>query len=245
MVDIEKLSASKLSQYLSSPNRDVQWKVVNNPNFSKEHAFLFLRNRNLHPEIIEELASRKELMKLGGIRFLITVHPRTPLSLALNMVPTLQPMETVRVISDPYAKPAVKQKAEQKLKEELASMPLGLKISIARIAPPRIHPLFFKERDERVLKAFLENPKLKEETVLWFLEEEDLPPFILQHLYSRTRWGLLYRVKFKIAKHPSTPIPVVLRILNELLPEDLEEIVKDPRQPDVVLRRIKALLGRE
>ncbi len=243
--DIEKLNPSELFRYLNSPKREEQWGVISNPGFCRDHVLLFLRNRNLHPEIIEELASRKDFVKLGAVKYLIAVHPRTPVSLALHMVSMLQPMEVVRVASDPYAQPAVKQKAEQRLKEEFPKLPLGLKITIARIAPPRLHPIFFEERELRVLKAFLENPRLKEETVLWFLEEEDLPGEILQHLYLRTRWGLLQRVKFKIARHPSTPIPIVLRILNELLPHQLEELEKDENQPDVVLNRIRALLGKE
>lgn len=235
----------ELTSLIYSQSKEDHFEALSCPEFSTEHAMVLLRNRSLHPAVIEEIASRKKIVDKGRIKFMIVVHPRTPIHLAMDFVPFLLPMELLEVLRSPSAKPGIKKRAEMLLLENMGKYPLGLRITMARLAPPRAHRLFIKEKHEEVLKAFVKNPYMKEEVILFLLERDDLPTSFLEFLYKSTKWGLSMRVKLKIVLSPSSPIPLVLRILNELGVKELREIEKDSTQPEIVLRRVRLLLGKE
>ncbi len=235
----------KFDSLLYSSSLDDQMKALNSHDFPKEKAIIMLRNRNLYPQVIEEISSRKNLIDSGRVKLMVVAHPKTPLHLALDLIPYLMPMELLEVLKSPTAKPAVRKKAEMILMENLRKYPVGLKISMARLAPARAHHIFLKEKSEDVLRAFVKNSYMKEEIILRLLERKDLPQSFINFLYYSTKWGISKRVKLKIALSHSSPIPIVLRIINELNPQELREIKRDPSQPDIVLRRVNIALGKE
>ncbi len=227
----------------SSPQK--QWEGLKHPDFSEEHAFLLLKNRALDPSIIEHLSKNRELMEKGRFKVLLVSHPNIPLHLGLDLIPHLLPMELLQVTKTPGAKPQIKKRAMMALGEGMRKYPKGLRISLARQLPPQAHFLMFQERDLDVLKAFLQNPSLTLHSVLRLLERGNLPGDFYNFLYYKTRWGLRREVKLKIALARNSPIPLVLRILNELSRQQLREVEKSPGQPDVILRRVRLLLGKE
>jgi len=230
---------------LLSPSPRKQWEGFNHPDFSGEHAFLLLKNRALDPSLLEQLSRDRELMGKGRFKVLLVSHPNVPLHLALDLLPHLLPGELLEVAKNPGAKPQVKKKAVAALAEGMKKYPKGLRISLARRLPPNAHFLMLQEKDMDVLGAFLQNPSLTLASVLRLLDRGNLPPEFYNYLYHRTKWGLRPEVKFKIAISRNSPVPLVLRILGELSKPQLRQIEKSPGQPDVILKRVKLLLGKE
>ena len=230
---------------IHSNSPEDQIEAISSPEFRAEHALVLLRKRNLAPGVIEEISSKREVVDKGRVKLMMVIHPRTPIHLAMDFVGSLLPMELLEVLKSPTAKPPVKKKAELIILENMEKYPLGLRIALARLAPARAHRIFIREKSEEVLKAFMRNPYLKEETVLYLLERKDLPPGFLSFIYKNTKWGLSPRVKLKIVLSPSSPVPLALRIINELGVNELREIKKDPAQPEIILRRVNLLLGKE
>ena len=234
-----------LEELLSSPSPEKQWEAVQAPDFSLEDAFFLLKNRALHPSVIEYLARKRELMDRGRFKVLLVSHPNVPLHLGLDLIPHLLPMELLQVIKSPSTNPQIRKRAELALRDGMRKYPKGLRISMARQLPPSSHFVMLQERDLEVLKAFLQNPSLNLSSVLRLLERGDLPGEFYSYLYYKTRWGLRQEVKLKIALAKNSPIPLVLRIINELNRAQLLQLEKSPHQPDVILRRVRLLLGKE
>ncbi len=234
-----------LRSLLLSPSEEKQWEAVNHPDFSEEHALILLKNRSLHPSVIEHISQDRKLIEKGRFKVLLVCHPNIPLHLGLDLISHLLPMELLQVIKSPAAKPQIKKRAEIALKEGMRKYPKGLRISIARQIPPSGHYIMLQERDLDVLKAFLQNPSLTLFSVLRLLERGNFPPDFYNFLYYKTKWGLRPEVKLKIALCKNSPIPLVLRILHELNRQQLLLVEKSPHQPDVILRRVRLLLGKE
>ncbi len=234
-----------LKDLLLSPSPEKQWKAVESPGFSLEDALLLLKNRSLHPSVIEYLAHKREFIDRGRFKVLLVSHPNVPLHLGLDLIPHLLPMELLQVIKNPGTNPQIRKRAELALKDGMRKYPRGLRISMARQLPPSSHFIMMQERDLDVLKSFLQNPSLNISSVLRLLERGDLPGEFYSYLYYKTRWGVRQEVKLKIALAKNSPIPLVLRIINELNRAQLMQIEKSPHQPDVILRRVRLLLGKE
>jgi hypothetical protein len=154
----------------------------------------------------------------------VVLSPRASRPLGLRLVGSLLWRDLADVAASPRVAAAVKIRAEALLKDQLADLRLGEKITLAKIATlPVLVPLL-ADRDAKVVEAALINPRLREEDVLTLVRADPPSRTLLEGITASRKWSERYALRLAIALHPRAPLALALGQLTALLPRDLARI---------------------
>ncbi|MFQ6082992.1 MAG: hypothetical protein ACE5WD_06505 [Candidatus Aminicenantia bacterium] len=240
--DFKKATPSELLQLARSTNPAILDTFLDNLELNDNLITLILRNPYLSTDSILKISQNKKWMKNLWVQAAIVNHPKTPQSLSLELLPNLYPMDLLKVAENLRISPLVRRKAEIILLEKIKKMDLGEKINISRRATYYMLKFISKEKNFKVLKAIAENPRCTEEILIRTVNQPDISQEFLEFLSNNFRWKNRYSLKLSIVKSPSSPILLVLKLLDRLKKKDLIELSQDEKQPDVILKKIKSIL---
>ena len=215
--------------------------LIDNPALDEAQLSLLLARKDLPGEILEELGSRKSLLKNYNVKKALVFHPRVPRLVALRLVRDLYVMDLVQFTLSPSSAAELKRLAEEQLLSRLPQLPLGMKITLARRGPGRIAGALLAEGHAQILPVALNNPFLTEAHVLKSLSREKLPLPVVQAVARHAKWSRTYNVRLALVRNPSAPLAIVLAFLPELTLSDLRELAA----PGVVPENLRNYLQAE
>jgi hypothetical protein len=108
-----------------------------------------------------------------------------------------------------------------------ADLSLGHRRSLARTAPPERFPRLGAEKDARVARELLRNPRLTEAEVLRLASRRPALPEVLSAIAESARFGGRLSVRTAVARNPYTPTQLAVRLLPHLGRALLSEISAD------------------
>ncbi|MCP4654652.1 MAG: hypothetical protein GY856_04440 [bacterium] len=204
-----------------------------------------LRNPFVTAEVIEELVLARQLLSIYEVRSIIARHRRTPEVIAMRFVSGLYWRDLLEMVADVRIRPAVRRVAEKYLIQRLPRLAVGEKVTIARRAPLEVIAQLHKDPSLHVIRAFLGNPRLTEESLLPLVIHESTSTRVLDLVASNPRWGRRYAIRAALSRNPRTPFRVVFDILPQLRRKDLIEVVHCEAHSWVVKHRARELLEGE
>jgi hypothetical protein len=198
--------------------------LLENPALDDTTLGLLLARKDLPAEVLEEIGSRKPLLKSYAVKRALLFHPRSPRLICLRLLSDLYLMDLVQFGLSPAVSPELKRHAEEKILARLPQLPLGQKITLARRGPARVAGALLADGHPQVLPVALDNPYLTEAQVLKALAREKVPLSVVQALAAHRKWSHTYNVRLAIVRNPSSPLATVLAFLPELTVNDLREL---------------------
>jgi hypothetical protein len=159
---------------------------------------------------------------LGGV----ACNPRTPRSVTLRVLPALYWPDLAEVAAKAYIPAGVRARAEGRLSEMLRDLKLGERISLARQATPAVLKGLLADAEPRVVRAALQNPRLRESDVVEALRDPRLAQPLPRELSASARWSGCYAVRLALVLQPATPLGIVLAQLTALTPADLRRVAE-------------------
>src|SRR5215471_11457120 len=172
-------TAEELYGIVSSNNRTWLTLSLSNPAINEEHVQVLLRNPAITPEIVHSIYERYEWSNSYKIQLAIVNCPKTPLPLCLRLMSSLFWPDLIKTASNHRLLPRVRRSAENQLRDKLAELTLGEKMSLARSAPRPAITFLRTEKDTKVVEALLRNPHLVEDDILIIINNEGTPQNIL------------------------------------------------------------------
>jgi hypothetical protein len=139
-------------------------------------------------------------------------------------------------------------------KEEVARVPdygtgrpltLGERKSLARKPLRDVLERVLADPHPAVIHNVLRNPKLTEGDVLRLVSRRPNYADALREVYFSAKWGRRYPIKVALARNPYTPPDISLKLLHQLMRQDLLEIIQDRGLHDSVLSACKKILNRD
>jgi hypothetical protein len=215
--------------------------IIENPALVESEACLILERRDIAPECIGEIASRKQLLKSYKVKKALALHPHTPRLVSLRLLRDLYLMDLVQVALAPGVLQELKRNAEDQLVARSKQLPLGQKITIARRGPGRVAGVLLAEGHPQVLKVVLDNAYLTEAHVLKVLSRDKIPPGVVDAISRHPKWSRTYNVRLALVRQPSTTLSTVLSYLPELTVSDLRALTT----PGVVQENFRRYLQAE
>jgi hypothetical protein len=107
-------------------------------------------------------------------------------------------------------------------------------VAIAREASSQDIALLVHEKDEAVLLALLENPRLDESHIRILLERLDISERVIAAIALQTKWLASEAVRFALAAHPHSPRQVAMTMVRQLFVFDLVRLaLATTAQPEV------------
>jgi len=208
-----------------------------------EEARQALRNPFCTLEVVEALAAQARLLAFYEVRRDLSLHPRTPETLAFRFLPGLYWRDLMLVGLDTRLRPSLRRAAEQHLLARLPEVALGERIALARRASAGVLLQLRHDPNPRVMAALLDNPRLTEGTLAPLLHSATTAPAILDVVMQDRRWGVRYGLRLAVARNPAARERTVLPLLPSLRKVDLRAVAADPKLGAGVRQRARLLLG--
>ena len=215
--------------------------LLDNPALDETQLCLLLDRKDLPTELLEAVATRKNLVKNYSVKRALAFHPHTPRLTSLRLVKDLYLMDLAQLALSVGALPELKRIAEDQLLARLAQLSLGQKITLARRGPARVAGALLAEGHPQILSVVLDNAYLTEAQVLKALAREKLSPAVAHAIAQHRRWSCVYNVRLALIRAPGTTLATILAYLPELNATDL----RDLSAPGVVSEPLRKYLQAE
>ena len=234
-------TGDELNALIYHPAPAVLAALLDNPAFEETKLGLLLARKDIPGEILEEIGTRKALMKSYSVKKALLFHPKAPRLVALRTIKDLYLMDLVQFALSPAVAAELKRYAEEQVVARLPQLPLGQKITLARRGPARVAGALVAEGNAQILPVALDNPYLTEAQVLKALARDKLSTSVVQALARHAKWSQSYHVRLALVRHPATPVSVVLGFLPLLTVKDLRELA----EPGIVAENLRKYLQAE
>ena len=218
--------------------------LLENPAFDETKLCLLLARKDLPVEVLEEVGSRKSLLKSYAVKKALMFHPRTPRLVGLRLLRDMYLMDLVQFALSPSVSVELKLQAESQIAARIPQLPLGQKITLARRGPGRVAGALIAEGHPEVLRVALENPFLTEAHLLKILAREKVPLAVVQALCRHAKWSQMYNVRLALVRNPSAPLATILAFLPELTVNDLRELASPGIVPENLRKYLQAEVQR-
>ena len=191
-------------------------------------------------EVVERLAAGARPLTSTRVLQLAARHPRCPQQFAWNVLPRLGWHDLIQVARDPRTRPAVRRQSERKLLERVASLTLGERTALARIAPRAVMAPLLAGGDPRCVAALLDNPQFTETEALRLLASNPDPACALV-LLRHPVWGRRPEVAGAAVRAGAVPLGVALGLLPTLPITQLQALAASRTVPTAVRDAAAAL----
>lgn len=197
-------------------------------------AMMTLLRRAVPIRFLEIVAATPPYSDDARVQAAVVLNPRVPRALALRLVPSLFWRDLADVAATPRVHGAVRVRAEGVLKERLPELRVGEKVTLGKIATPGVLAGLLADPEAKVIRACLQNPRLREEDLVTAVRQEAAPRALLEAVPESWRWRESYAVRLALVLQPRTPLGVSLAQISSLLPADLLRVAETPELPPLV-----------
>jgi len=243
--DVLRADAQQVFAYLPDPDRDVLKALLKNPALNEEHLLVMLRRRNLPEEIIKGIFRLPLLEGNHRLKVALAGNPATPSAILQTLLPQLHLFELVNLCFIPGVTPDQRVAAERAIIQRLPNVPLGSKVTLARRATATVVAELLMEGQAQMMEACLSNPRLKEVSILQFLNSARSQADSISAIARHPKWKNRPNLKQAILKNPRTPNIWFTLFLPNLNRTELRNLAANKRLRPDQRRLVEESLGRK
>ncbi|HWR57845.1 MAG TPA: hypothetical protein VN328_03060 [Thermodesulfovibrionales bacterium] len=223
--------AEALWKLIRDRHPDVLLDATLNKNLSEDMAVIIAKNTSSPPEALGFLAGDVRFKDSYKLKLAICRNPRTPQRVTFSLLKFLRIFDISDLTRDQHIPVNVRQKIEQVISEKIASLPSGVKTTLAKKASSTIVVELMQRGDERVISACLDSPVLTEGLIWSVVNRKATKPPVIRLIAEHPKWSLRYAVRFALIRNFNTPMVRVVRFIAGMKTLDLRELYADPKLP--------------
>ncbi|TAN37509.1 MAG: hypothetical protein EPN25_15305 [Nitrospirae bacterium] len=223
--------AADLWTAVKDPHPEVLTNAVCNPHFSEDMAFFTAKRKNVPAEVLSLLAGDRRFKDSYKLKLLLCRNPRTPQRVVFSLLKFLRIFDLADITRDQHVHINVRQKIEQMITEKLRSLPLGIKIALARRAHSNILLAVMEAGDESVIQVCLENPALTEGQICKLIAMPSTKAPVIRQITRNEKWTLRYYVRYALIRNLHTPLTRVVKFIPGIKTVDLRDLYADQKLP--------------
>jgi hypothetical protein len=208
---------------------------------NEDEALSLLKSADLLPEEIERISKNPAVKRSRKVRLALCTHPHAPRYISIPLIRHLFTFDLMRVALTPAVPADVKIAAEESLINRLETLPEGEKLSLAKRASGRVAGVLVLERETRVMRAALENPRLSEAALITAVIRHEAPAPLISAVCIHSRWSVRRDVRIALLRAEKTPLVRALEFSRSLPPQQVREVLNVSRLP----LGVKALLWQD
>lgn len=237
---------------ITDSNAQVREAVLTSPRITAVEIVAFAKSPKLEGDLLRRIAANVQWLKNYQVRLALVNNPRTPLPIALKLVPTLLDADLKQLAKNAEAseelvvaaertaaergtdrRAPVKtqtakddQKAKSRL-QEIQDMPVPDKIKLAMTGDKEARSILLKDSNKQVQEAVLDSPRISDTEIVAVANSRNVPEEILRKIAINRQWMKNYQVRVALANNPKTPLPMGLKIIGTLMIADLKRLSKN------------------
>ena len=225
-------TGEQLKLLVHDASEDVLRALAANPALDEDDLLLLLARRDLPVDLLRQVANDTRRTASYRVRLALLRHPRTPASASLRFVPQLHLFDLVAVSLLPHVPREVKASSEGSILAQVKTMPLGVRITLARRAGSEaILARLLVDHDRPVVEAVVSNGRLTEGSVVRALRDPQVPAHTVDIVSRTSRWSPRHDVRFALLRNRHLPLSRALTCLSTMTRADISLLASDPAVP--------------
>lgn len=236
--------ATELFSLLQDPTDEVLRTLLKNPRLSEGHLLALLKRRNLSEDLLKEISRLDAVASSHRLKVGLSRNPGTPGMVLQGLLNQLYLFELLEICYLPGVTPDQKVAAERVILQRLPTVPLGNKLTLARRGTATLVDALLKEGDLRLMDACLQNQRLREVSLLQFLNGPAAAPETISCIAGHPRWQQRPNVRLALLKNPRTPAVWFTVHLPRLTSADLRGLLAAKRLLPSQKRLVEEEFGR-
>jgi len=224
-------SEEELKSLVLHPSSQVISRVILNRNLTEDLALVIANRRNILPEVIETLYHSGKWKEYYRILLALSKNPRTSQKIALALLKSLRIIDIADLTRNRQAPIGVRTKAELLINEKVLTMPLGIKITIARRASRNVLIRLIEDGMREVVDVCLESHFITEGDICNIVRMRKTAGHVIRQIAEHPKWSGRYDVQRALIRNNNTPLVHVVRYLEKMRTTDLKELYQDTEVP--------------
>ena len=194
--------------------------LLKNRHLADEHLLALLRRRDLAEDILKALHQHELATASYRLKLALAAHPKSPPPVLHALLLHLHLFDLLGICLHPGTTPDQKLAAERTIVQRLPGVPLGNRITLARRAPSTLLVELLGGGETQVIAAALDNPRLKEGSLVLYLNGGRATALAITAIHRHSRWQKLPALRLAMLKNPQTPENIFRQLLSTCpLPE--------------------------
>lgn len=237
---------------ITDSNPQVREAVLTSPRITAVEIVAIAKSYKLEDDLLRRIAANVQWLKNYQVRLALVNNPRTPLPIALKLVPTLLDADLKQLAKNAEASEELIVAAERTAAErgtdkrapvktqtpkddkkpksrlqEIQDMPVPDKIKLAMTGDKEARSILLKDSNKQVQEAVLDSPRISDMEIVAVANSRNVPEEILRKIAVNRQWMKNYQVRLALANNPKTPLPMGLKIIGTLMIADLKRLSKN------------------
>jgi hypothetical protein len=213
------------------PSPQVISRILLNPHLTEDLALIIAGRRNVQPRILESLYQTGKWKESYHIALALCKNQQTPQKISLALVKTIRTIDLSDLTRNKQVPVFLRTKAEAYIMEKILTMPLGIKISLARRASSNVIIKLIEDGMKEVVRVCLDNPLLTEGDISKIIHMKKIASHVIRQIAEHPKWANRYDIQRALIRHRHTPLSIVVTYLYRIKTTDLKELRKDPEVP--------------
>jgi len=117
---------------------------------------------------------------------------------------------------------------------QLRQLPVSVRLKLARNAPRTLRQFLIRDSSTLVAIAVLQSNPVSDSDIEQYARSRNVVPDVLEFISKQRPWVGKYQVMLNLTCNPRTPLPIALRLINQVSVRDLRNMGKDRNLPEAV-----------
>lgn len=213
------------------PSPEVLTILLKNGNLTEDIALCIANRKNVSPEILESLFNDIRWKSSYRIKLAICKNPKTPQKISLSLIKSMKIFDLADLTRNQFIPINVKMKAEAEIIKKIPSLPLGIKIALAKRAGSGVLMKLIGDGKKEVVTACLDSPYMTEAEIYKIISQKTVPPQVIWQIADHPKWSRRYQIQWALILNIHTPLPRVVNFLQNIKTSDLMELYEAPEVP--------------
>lgn len=219
----------ELYQSLTDPDLQVIGSALKNPHINEDHLLVLLKRRDLSEDILKSIYRLDVTRHSHRLQVALVKNPGTPGPVALSLLPFFHLFELVDLCLIPGVTPDQKFAAERAILQRLPTTELGNKMTLARRATATVVGALLREGDPCLVEICLSSPRLREVSVLQFINSAKSSAEAISIIARHPKWKLRPNLRMAILKNRRTPAIWYTLFLPQLPTQQVRNLLLSKR----------------
>ena len=234
-------SAEELRLLVYHSSMRVVSSLLYNVNLTEDLALIIAGRRNVSSELLESLYIDKKWRDSYRIKLVLCKNPKTPQSISLTNLKYLRIFDLADLTRNQQVPMNVRMEAEAQIGEKILSMPLGIKMTLAKRASGNILMRLLKDGMREVVSVCLDSALMTEGILCRVINVKKIASHVVLQIASHPKWSRRHDVQWSLIRNNNAPLSRVAPFLKHMKTTELRELYDDP----VVPKSTKLFIYRE
>jgi len=224
-------TGDELKSLVHHQSPEVVSRLIFNRNLTEELVLIIAARRNLPPDVLETLYHNGKWKEHYRVVQALSKNPKAPQKVSLALLKSLRIIDIADLTRNKHVPIAVRSKAELRINEKILTMPLGIKITIARRASRNVLLRLIEDGMREVVDVCLQSNSITEGDISNIVRMRRVSAGVIRQIAEHPKWSGRHDIQHALIRNRHTPLKHVVGYLEKIKTTDLKELYEDAEVP--------------